>query len=273
MQKEGLKVLVDQTQPQRSGKEFCLVRMANSTMGHAGDFAFLASGKLCSTLQKQFSICVDFTRNNWWNFIYIYYQSRAACHAKQAVLIQTHSSSGCPRSARDFVGVLRLFFLWFQNSTVDEGCSSFYENLPNLEFSKGLEWWLIISHLNELLQVTSRCSAASSSVNFSQWIFLSTVERCPFLIPSHNSCQAFLNLITDDWLWFLLTADYVLSECGLYEMQPGLFSCKQLGDFFSTDVRSAHKKVLTVFKPIWILLSDDWSRSSWTSFYKSQPGL
>ena len=49
MQKEGLKVLVDQTQLQRLGREFCLVRMA-------GDFAFLASGKLCSTLQKQFYV-------------------------------------------------------------------------------------------------------------------------------------------------------------------------------------------------------------------------
>jgi len=31
--------------------------------GQSGDLAFLASGKLCSTLQKQFSICVDFTWN------------------------------------------------------------------------------------------------------------------------------------------------------------------------------------------------------------------
>ncbi len=40
-----------------------LVRMANQAKGQARDFAFLASGKLCSTLQKQFSICVIFIWN------------------------------------------------------------------------------------------------------------------------------------------------------------------------------------------------------------------
>ncbi len=65
MQKEDLKVLVDQTQLQRLGKEFCLVRMANQAKGQAGDCAVLASGKLCSTLQKQFSICVIFIWNKF----------------------------------------------------------------------------------------------------------------------------------------------------------------------------------------------------------------
>ena len=51
MQKEDLKVLLDQTQFQRLGKEFCLVKKANKAKGQAGDFAVLASGKkLCSTL-------------------------------------------------------------------------------------------------------------------------------------------------------------------------------------------------------------------------------
>ncbi len=63
MQKENLKVLVDQTQPQRLGKKFGLVRMANQAKGQAMDCAFLASGELCSTLQKQFSICLDFIWN------------------------------------------------------------------------------------------------------------------------------------------------------------------------------------------------------------------
>ena len=69
MQKEDLKVLVDRTQLQRLGKEFCLVRMANQAKGQARDFAFLASGKDCSTLQKQFSICVIFIWNKSLFFI------------------------------------------------------------------------------------------------------------------------------------------------------------------------------------------------------------
>jgi len=46
VQKEDVKVMVDQTQLQRLGKEFCLVRMTNQAKGQAMDFAFLASGKL-----------------------------------------------------------------------------------------------------------------------------------------------------------------------------------------------------------------------------------
>ncbi len=63
MQEEDLKVLVDQTQPQRSGKEFGLVRMVNQGKGQARHCALLTSGKLCSTLQKQFSICFIFIWN------------------------------------------------------------------------------------------------------------------------------------------------------------------------------------------------------------------
>ena len=69
MQKEDLKGLVDQTQLQRLGKEFCVARMANQARGQARDSAFLASGKLCSTLQKQFSICVIFIWNKSLFFI------------------------------------------------------------------------------------------------------------------------------------------------------------------------------------------------------------
>ena len=47
VQKEGLKVLIDQTQLQRLGKEFGLVRLGNQAKGMARDCAFLTSGKLC----------------------------------------------------------------------------------------------------------------------------------------------------------------------------------------------------------------------------------
>ncbi len=69
MQIEDVKVLVDQTWLQRLGKEFCLVKMANQAKGQARDFAFSASGKLCSTLQKQFYICVIFIWNKSLFFI------------------------------------------------------------------------------------------------------------------------------------------------------------------------------------------------------------
>ena len=88
MQKEDVQVLADQTQLHRLGKEFCLVRMANQAKGQARDFAFLASGKLCSTLQKQFSICVIFICNKSSLFCCQY---RAASHAKEAVLIPKSS--------------------------------------------------------------------------------------------------------------------------------------------------------------------------------------
>ncbi len=41
-----------------------------------------------------------------------------------------------------------------------------------------IEWWLMTSHLNEVIQVAARSSAASNSV-----IFFSTDERCSFLNP------------------------------------------------------------------------------------------
>jgi len=69
VQNEDVNVLGDQTQLQRLGKEFCLVRMANQAKGQAMDCAFLASGKLCSTLKKQFYICVTFIWNKSLYFI------------------------------------------------------------------------------------------------------------------------------------------------------------------------------------------------------------
>jgi len=43
--------------------------MAKQAKGQARDFAFLASGKLCSTLQKQFYICVVFIWNKSLFFV------------------------------------------------------------------------------------------------------------------------------------------------------------------------------------------------------------
>ena len=41
-----------------------------------------------------------------------------------------------------------------------------------------IEWWLMMSHLNEVIQVAARSLAASNLV-----IFFSTDERCSFFIP------------------------------------------------------------------------------------------
>jgi len=57
--------------------------MANQAKGQAMDCAFLASGKLCSTLKKQFYICVTYMEQ----VIIFYCQYRAASHAKQAVFL------------------------------------------------------------------------------------------------------------------------------------------------------------------------------------------
>jgi len=67
VQKEDPKVRVDQIQLQRLGKDFGFVRMVNQAKGMARDCALLTRGKLCSTLQKQFSICFIFIWNKLWN--------------------------------------------------------------------------------------------------------------------------------------------------------------------------------------------------------------
>ena len=112
MQKEDLKVLVDQTQLQRLGKEFCLVRMANQAKGQAGDCAVLASGKLCSTLQKQFSICVIFIWNKFWIFIANIEQLPMP---SKLCWLQNQTCSCWPCSGQDFAVLLRHFFCDFKS--------------------------------------------------------------------------------------------------------------------------------------------------------------
>ena len=54
------------------------------------------------------------------------------------------------------------------------------------------------------------------------------------------------------WLTLIFIDSWLCVKWVWVVRDAGLFSCKQLCDFFSTDERFAHKKVLTVFKLIWI---------------------
>ena len=156
-----------------------------------------------------------------------YCRSRAACRAKLC-WFQSQTCSFWLRSAQEFAGLLRTFLDEFQNAAVDEGCS-FYKMLPNLEFSKGLVWWVIMSHLNESLQLTTRCSAASSSVTF-----VST-DKSSFLIPQHKirtAVKHFLYFINWSWpVWIRW-----------YKLQPGLSAANSSVKFYRQmrDVVSLH---------------------------------
>jgi len=76
-----------------------------------------------------------------------------------------------------------------------------------VHFLNFVDWWLIMSHLSELLQVTTRSSAVSNSVAFF-W----TDERCSFFIPPQKPWQL-SNLSSADW-WCLI---WMRS----YNVQPG----------------------------------------------------
>ena len=82
-------------------------------------------------------------------------------------------------------------------------------------------WWLIMSHLNELLQVTTRSLAASSSL-----IFFSTDERCcSFFKPPQKSLTA----VKHFWILWLMTYDVSFEWSGTSYNQ--VLSCSQFGDF------------------------------------------
>ncbi len=89
---------------------------------------------------------------------------------------------------------------------------SFTKTLTAVEhFLNFIDWWLIMSHLSELLQVTIRSSAVSNSVTFF-W----TNERCSFFIPPQKPWQlssTFWILLLDDW-WYSVWMR-------LYKLQPG----------------------------------------------------
>ncbi len=120
------------------------------------------------------------------------------------------------------------------------------KKMPSREFPKGLlEWWLIM-----FLELTIRCSAASSSVTFSREMFL-----IPSQTPS-TSCQALL-------IFFECRSCF--NWLRLYKLQPCLWavSCEQLGEFFldrweTLFIPFTKKQILMAVMLIWIYSVDDW---------------
>ncbi len=123
----------------------------------------------------------------------------------------------------------------------DERCSFFiHKKNPDscqahLNF---IDWWLIMSHLNELLQVTTRSSAVSNSVTFS-WQMRGA--RSSSTKKNPDSCQAHLNFIG----WWL-------SMSHLNELLQVTIRCSAVSNSVTfsrqmRDVRSSslHNKVLT----------------------------
>jgi len=86
------------------------------------------------------------------------------------------------------------------------------------EFS---DWWLIMSHLNEVMQAAIRSLAASNSVTF-----FSTDERCSFFIPPQKIPTA----VKHFWIFWLMTSHVLLEWAFTFYDQ--VLSCKHFGDFF-----------------------------------------
>ncbi len=99
-----------------------------------------------------------------------------------------------------------------------------------------IEWWLMMSHLNEVIQVAARSLAASTSVTF-----ISTDERCSFFIPWEKiptAVKHFWISLSDDWSCFVWMR--------LYKLQSGLQlqAIQWLSSWQMRDVRSSslHRK-------------------------------
>ncbi len=127
---------------------------------------------------------------------------------------------------------------------------------------KFIEWWLIMSHLNDLLQINQVFSCKQFGDFFlDRWETLIPLTRHP------DSCQAFFV-----FYWLIMAC---LNK--VVQVAARSFSCEQLGDSFLDRWEMlcipSFKKVLTVVKLIWSSLSDDWSCFSWIWLYELQPDL
>ncbi len=194
VQKEDLKVLVDQTQLQGLGKEFGLVRMVNQAKGMARDCAFLTSGKLCYTLQKHFSICVVFIWNKTMFFIANIMQLPMP---SKLCWFQIQTSSCWPRSAQDFVGLLRLFFV-ISKLNCWWGMFILLQTIAEPWTLEGS--WVMTDHVLFEWAFTSH-NQVFSCKQFGEGF----LDRWEMSVPhpltqNSDSYQAFLNLFTDDWL-------------------------------------------------------------------------
>ncbi len=128
--------------------------------------------------------------------------------------------------------------------STDERCSFFIppQKIPTAVkhfWINFVDWWLIMSHLNELLQVATRSSAVSSVVTT-----FSTDERCSFLIPPQKTLTA-----VKHFSFYLLIMSH-LNE--VIQVAARSSAVSSLVTFFSTDERCSFlippQKTLTVVK-------------------------
>ncbi len=147
---------------------------------------------------------------------------------------------------------LKTFFSLFQNSTVDERHLAFHKQMLSLEFLKGLR--VLIDHVSFGWGDTSntRSLAASQFCDF----FLDRWEVF-ILHPSTKNPDSCLALFA----FYRLMTDHVLFERAFTGYNQ-VFSCKQFGDFFSTDERCSFfippQKIPTAVKHFWIDFVDWW---------------
>ncbi len=166
----------------------------------------------------------------------------------------------------------------------------------SLDFLEGLEWWLMMSHLDEVIQVATSSSAVGNLVIF----FLDRWEMF-VLHPSTkilDSCQALLNFI--DW-WLVM---FCLDE--LFQVTTRSSAVSNSVTFSLTEERCSFfippqnfPTAVKHFSIYWVmtddvsfewghtscnqfpnscqallhLLSDDWWCLIWMRLYKLQPGL
>ncbi len=128
-----------------------------------------------------------------------------------------------------------------------------------------IDWWLIMSHLNEVIQVAARSLAVSNSVTF-----FSTDERCLFFSPPQKIPTA----VKHFWIHWVMT-DHVLFEWG-HTIYYQVLSCKQFGDFFSTDQRCSFfilPQKLPIAIKHFLNCIDGWWCSVWMRSYKLHPAV
>ena len=167
------------------------------------------------------------------------------------------------------------FFWWFQNSSVDEGCSSFYKNLPNLNSRKVLSddcsCLIWMSFLQVTTRSSTRSSAASSSLNFS-------LDRWEMFVP-HPLTRQLSSIFEFTYWWLtLIFIDSWLCVKWMWVVRVAArsFSCEQSNSECCLD-RWAVFFVLHPFScqmptAVEQFENDCWSCFNWLKFYKLQPG-
>jgi len=223
--------------------------MANQAKGQARDFAFLPSGKLCSTLRKQFSICVIFI---WNKSLFFIANIKQLPMPSKLCWFQNHPSSLQCLVNAGHAAPRRVLSSWDtifgQNLTVDERRSSFYQKMSSLDFLKGLGCWWIMFCLNEVVQATTRSLAVSNLVTFFSTDRSSSLHKISRQLSSPFEFS--------DW-WLIMSH---LNEV----MQAAIRSLAASNSvtFFSTDrwevvVLHPSQKNPTAVKHFWVLFNDD----------------